>query len=500
MPARDGLRPLHIPRMPSPFLLLAALLVPGAQKDAEALEGAEKNLNGGTEESVRRGARQCLEIGSAAAMELLLKTLRGEQPHFRDIAWETLPLFTDPYARELVEAELKKNKKDPFVRQWCAQALGLFGDPTPGPTLEKALADADAGVRRAAARALGQIRFAPAAKALRKAAGDKDPQVRANALLALAALPAEDGVELLRRGLSDEDAGARAAVLAEAGPFLPDSIDCNARALEDEDWRVRLQAVDNLRRAGDRDSVKHLIDGVDDARPAVTHRAVRALQDLTGARWTTRADWERWWGQHGGAYAGAEAAASATADASSDPNATVALYNGLPIHSDHVVFLIDCSAGMAEISRSRGQEKGELARAELAQTLGRLPETTKFNVLGYSSDVAAWGKAPQAVNPRNARTAVDFLKEVRPRGAKNIWLALTTALADPTVDTVFLLSSGEPEVGLYVHYNRVVEHLVDLNRFRKVVVHTVVYSDEKWYQDQLIKISEATGGKFIAVP
>ena len=75
---------------------------------------------------------------------------------------------------------------------------------------------------------------------------------------------------------------------------------------------------------------------------------------------------------------------------------------------------------------------------------------------------------------------------------------LEMVVGDPRIDTVYLLSSGEPEVGLYVHWNRVTEHLRKLNRFHKVKVHTVVWSDRKWYRDQLQKIAECTGGRFIA--
>jgi len=80
--------------------------------------------------------------------------------------------------------------------------------------------------------------------------------------------------------------------------------------------------------------------------------------------------------------------------------------------------------------------------------------------------------------------------------AKDIWLALDTVVADPTLDTVYLLSSGEPDIGLYVHYNRVTRHLADLNRFYKVTVHTVAYTDSEWFRDQLQKIAEVTGGHF----
>jgi len=42
----------------------------------------------------------------------------------------------------------------------------------------------------------------------------------------------------------------------------------------------------------------------------------------------------------------------------------------------------------------------------------------------------------------------------------------------------------------------VTRHLRDLNRFHKVTIHTVVYSERKWFRDQLEKIARATGGDF----
>lgn len=490
--------------MPAALCLCLLLLCP--QKDAERLQQAEKLLRSGAEPSVRQGAELCLQINSAAAMELLLQVLRGDQPHFRDIVWETLPRFTDPYARQLVETELKQQKKDAELRQWCAEALGRFGDPTPGPALEKALGDSSLEVRRAAARALGLVKFAPAAKALHKAAADKDPELRANAIEALARIGDADGPALLAQGLRDADPGVRTALLAVVPQLLPQQAEAAAReGLQDEDWHVRVQALENLGALASLDTVDALIPAVADPRPAVARRAIVILRALTGARWNTSAEWEAWWKEHrdaavAGASAAASASASASAHAEAEADSTVATYNGIQVYSDHVAFLIDCSSDMDAVSETKGRPKSELARAELAQTLERLPGSVKFNVYAYSSEVEAWQKEPAAVNARNTRAALAFLDKVPPRGSKNIWLALTTAAADPEIDTVFLLSSGEPEVGEYVHYNRVVEHLLDLNRFRKLVVHTVVYSDEKWYQDQLIKISEATGGKFIAVP
>jgi hypothetical protein len=69
-------------------------------------------------------------------------------------------------------------------------------------------------------------------------------------------------------------------------------------------------------------------------------------------------------------------------------------------------------------------------------------------------------------------------------------------LDDPTIDTAYLLSSGEPGVGTYVHWNRVTQHLKERNRFRKLRVHAIAYSDNAGYRAQLERIADATGGEF----
>jgi len=76
-------------------------------------------------------------------------------------------------------------------------------------------------------------------------------------------------------------------------------------------------------------------------------------------------------------------------------------------------------------------------------------------------------------------------------------LGVKRAIVDPDLDTVFLLSTGEPEIGTYVHWNRVTWQLQELNRFQKVVIHTIAYSADEGYRGQLQKIAEATGGEFV---
>jgi hypothetical protein len=129
--------------------------------------------------------------------------------------------------------------------------------------------------------------------------------------------------------------------------------------------------------------------------------------------------------------------------------------------------------------------------------MSKLEGRLTFNVMTYAENVRTFEeKGPVELNARTRKKALEFV-ESAPRGnRKDIWKLLEQVITDPDLDTAYLLSSGEPDIGLYVHWNRVTWHLKELNRFQKVVVHTIAYSDSEWYRSQIQKIAEATGGEY----
>ena len=205
-------------------------------------------------------------------------------------------------------------------------------------------------------------------------------------------------------------------------------------------------------------------------------------------------DWTKWWAANRDDYG---LPADPKPPAIPERGATSVAYHGLRVTSDHVAFLTDRSGDMAKPLQD-GRAKEAAAREELARTLERLPEGILFNVYAYGERVTAFRKEPVPLDERTRQASLAFLAGQPLGGRKNTWAALESVLADEAIDTIYLLSSGEPEVGLYVHWNRLTAHLRDRNRFHGVVVHTVAYSDSEWYRDQLRKIAEATGGAFVA--
>jgi HEAT repeat protein len=399
-------------------LALTAAVGTGTTQDADAGRLAEARKLFGTwnEGDANRAAQICVQVDSADAVEVLLEVLRREQPrsnalapaHHRDIAWGALLEIKDRYARKAVEAEMKQNKKNPRVRQWCAEVLGEYNDRDFGEALTRALTDKEDFVRAAAARAIGKSRYEPAQKALEKSSSSKDEFVRANSIEALALVDPEGNQKRYLKGLRDKDGGVRCALLATAPIAYPDQAEnLSTAALDDDDWRPRMQATDNLGAIKTKTAVDALIRATDDGRPTVGLRAISNLQKLTGQGHTRGDQWTRWWAENRETFEFPEGEGAVTRG----EGATVTTFNGIQLSSDHVAFLMDKSKAMNDRLTSRGCSKDEAAHQELTGVFESLEDGLDFNIFNYALDVEAYQKKAVGLTKVTARKGLEFHEE-----------------------------------------------------------------------------------------
>ncbi len=483
------------------LVVLSSLLctLVAQNKVSPEIARARELLGERTEQQVSEGADICLRANDVPGVEALLEAMDQTERrthlhlapgHYRDICWDRLERITDLYARRRVEHELKTGR-DPMVRGWCAELLGIYGKQDFGGTLQKALAARHDHVVRHAARALGLLKFAPATATLQGLTRDKNDYVRGNAIEALARIGPEHLAAYKTAIVEDKSGGVRCALLGAGPELLDDALEATCQqALQDQDWRPRMQAVQILGKTKTKGAVDGLVKALRDGRPVVAARALQEAQQLTGQPMQQVDMWEKWWADNRATFAFPEQRGVANR-----AGGTV-VYNGVPVDSDHVAFLLDKSVMMKAQLSSKGMSKEAASHAELEQVLQRLDAKVTCNVFLYDTAVRAFEKKSVKLTDKARKQALQFAAAECDGKEKDIWQALEAVVADPTLDTAYLLSSGEPDTGLYVHWNRVTRHLADLNRFHMVTVHTVAYTDNDWFRDQLQKIAEVTGGNF----
>lgn len=266
-----------------------------------------------------------------------------------------------------------------------------------------------------------------------------------------------------------------------------ETLDAIVEALSDRDTRARIAAVRaaSLRRR--KETIPPLIDILEE-RDAHKDRlwleARVALGEITSQSFTAVEDWRKFWAAAGPTF---DPAAGSTRR---DDGRTVVVskgateFFGAEICSHRLVFVVDVSGSMlmydeSEEYRGRSIEKDRQrlrrAQLQLARALKRLPPRAAFNVIAYSDKVRSWKPALQRATSSNVKRALRFVLAFEAKGPTHTDEALETAMGDPDVDTIVLLSDGAPEKrGSNSPFliQKIRERLADLNADQRVRIHT----------------------------
>jgi len=364
-------------------------------------------------------------------------------------------------------------------------------------------------LREAALRALGRIGGDEARLLLEQAAAkDADPQVRGGALAALAAWPLQD---------------MRAAVLA---------------ALDDPAWEVRALAVTMCARGGLVDAVGALIarlaqedgrlrDDIDDALYAIV--GVRMYADV--------GLWTKWLAENAESLAEKERALVSSGayakplgppeswptgepgeSAKDEKRGGTAAFYGITSRSKRIVFLVDISRSMQDEAQDtppkvgdpkqpyrepQGPSKMAIARWQLHRVVHDLPEDACFNIIVYSESYALWEEQMTRAKPRAKKAAHAFIDGLVANGTTNIGDSLDKALdlaaageGGLAVDTLFLLSDGNPNRGRINVLADILEDFVARNHELRLVVHTIGIGEAAG-SSFLESLAARTGGRYV---
>lgn len=309
----------------------------------------------------------------------------------------------------------------------------------------------------------------------------KDPSWRSDLL----ALAAQKDSELRTVGLS---------LLLDLG--ADDARDIAQKSLGAKEWPLRSIAYRYLGRFRDVGSIPLLIARYGKEEGRLADELDQALFRHTGTRCWTKRDWDTWWRERGSGFVLPHEQTVQKGSGASGGGGTSAYYD-IPLVSNRITFLVDHSGSMnAQVGTDKKFTRLEAAKRQLAQTLEALPAKYHCNLIPYETAVRPLWKELQPLNNENRKEILDRVAQLRPAGGTNIFDSLEIAFADPSVDTIYLLTDGEPSAGRLTDVGQIVAEVRRWHRSRQVVVHCISIGLES---NLLKQIAEITGGEFRAV-
>ncbi|MCA8952353.1 MAG: VWA domain-containing protein [Planctomycetes bacterium] len=488
----------------------------------------------------------------AAISDARARLVRNGSLILSAIAWRQLAVESDPRAADLAIDLLERMPDGPTVDVAAEMIAGisLVRDPELYPLLLRygaMAADAKNGAIKRALRAAAPL----AAKDMelmrymaKTGLEHSDRGAREAAMLLLREAPAEAVAPLVQRirkklrkprkealdlaaGLHDilakdptwkkdllalarsSDAEVRAVgltLLRELGS--DEAIEIAQKSLGAREWELRTAAVRYLTNFRTVASIPLLIARVDQEDGRLAAELGTALFVHTGTRWWKEQDWKDWWIKHKSGFVlpHEETVRGAMAGTGGQTSA----YFGIPLVSKKVAFLIDLSGSMnariksvagggtlAPEEREKGRRRIDAAKDELTAALAKIPSNFAVNVIPYSNGAKPHWNELREVDDENRKEILDFVRKLRVNGGTNIYGALEAAFADPSVDTIYLLTDGEPSVGDIVVPDEIADEVRRWNRLRQIVVHTIGIGIDS---DLLKRLAEESGGVYKFVP
>ncbi|MBL8756534.1 MAG: VWA domain-containing protein [Planctomycetes bacterium] len=371
---------------------------------------------------------------------------------------------------QLVQWLVTQGLDDPQPAARDAAQLLLASAPPEAvkPLVERLRADLRAGKKKALDQAAGLHELLA-----------KDPSWRAD----LAAMATDDDPESRMLGL---------AMLLELGSDA--GIVPAQQYLGHKSWELRSLSIRYLTRCRDVSSVPHLIARYGREEGRLASELDQALLVHCGTRCLSRKEWETWWAKHKtGFVLPHEQLVSRAAAGLAGSGSTIA-YHDIPVVSSRLCFVVDRSGSMAEkIGTDKKTTRLDAAKDQLVRVVEKLPDTHLVNLIAYETGVQPLWDELQKLEPENRDKLLATARALPLGAGTNIFDALERAFADPKVDTIYLLTDGQPSAGRVRAPDEIVEEVRRWNRTRQIVVHCIGLGIDS---DLLRQIAKETGGSY----
>lgn len=264
------------------------------------------------------------------------------------------------------------------------------------------------------------------------------------------------------------------------------------QSLTSKAWELRSLAYRYLTRCRDVGSIPLLIARYGKEEGRLASELEHALFVHTATRCFTRKEWEAWWqrSQTGFVLPHADTVKSG---GTSSGGKTVA-YHDIPIVSSRIAFLVDRSGSMVEkIGTDKKFTRLDAAKEQLIKVVEALPPTHHVNLITYETAVAPLWTEIRKLSEDNRQDLLRLARLLPLGGGTNIFDALEKAFEDPKVDTIYLLTDGQPSAGRVRTTEGILEEVRRWNRTRQIVIHCIGFGIDS---DLLKRLAAENGGSY----
>lgn len=436
-------------------------------------------------------ARILLDDNGSKAVSTFLKLAKKRDVTQADLREEMARLIAN-YRDEKVQKKVAKliGKGKPHEKVFALQATAQNDEAKVLKAVRKQLKDKDPSVRRAAAQALGARRDRASAELLRSMM--TAPKSPSDVLAALEALneiegPVSRWLKELANYADSEDGEVRNAAIEVIGKARDKRhLELMLRALEHPDWSTRLLAIEGLAGMRQAASVGKLIERMGEEGGRIKKQLAEALFALTAQPFEEEeARWQKWWETAQKDFRVAtrkevdKARSARERRRLTQRTTSKAKFFGIRVESHRVIFVLDVSGSMLESMygrqvKGRGAARIDVAKDELTQAIENLDEGALFNIYAFSSGVERWlEKSIGTSSVKDRQEALTWIERLGAAGGTNLYDSMRQAFQDQDVDTIFVLSDGEPTTGEVIDPHRIREDVRRWNKHRGIKIHTI---------------------------
>jgi len=413
----------------------------------------------------------------------------------------------------------KYGKGNDAEKLFYIRAGNRIQDPKIDKALVKLIGDKKPWIRRAAMMAAAERNSASAIEAIEEVlAESEDFLALVDALDALSLLYGVDPAwsERLGEFTRADNEYVRNAAVSQVGKNADKSqLPLLEEALGHERWSTRLAAAHAIQALGAAEGVGALCRRMSQEEGRMLYELGDILWSLTGQPFGVNArSWVQWWEAQGASFRILtedelarvlekwERRRLMERDVTDRPLQKRPEFFGIRILSHRVLFIIDVSGSMEEETRGKyigqsGLWRLDVAKKELTRALEAMDLGSLYNIVTFSSDADPWQDGVSELTEESLAEAVTFVKRLRAGGGTNIYRAIEYGFEDTRVDTIFLLSDGEPTMGPVTDPYAIREAVARWNKHRGITIHCIAVGGDletlKW-------LAEDSGGTYVKYP